>query len=462
MPTCPSLTPSADLRSTLDSRSHARAWCAFGFAWHLHLLSIPLSTEMPMFTPSVLAAQTLVSFPVPRPSMWGFDDMEWTSAATVIRKRPAAAGPLAPANRRSPLPQQVGQKHRTSSSGHVTGGIRVGTDCSGWESILLAMNGMGVKYDHVFSSETSAVAKKVLLANHTPRVMYSDIRTRAVENSPAVDVYHSGFPCQPFSLAGKKKGVTDSCRGLIYKHCLKYIEHKKPKVVILENVKGLTTMHRHVLDEIVSKLQRNKYVVKHRVLNACKHGVPQNRQRLFVIGIRNPVRPWAWPKPLSKPPLKRFLDPKTKTENAQDLTKQFPPRTQRHARRQVKKFYDICADNSIDLRVSNLVVDIDSKKLGMMSGRCPCLTSTRAACGGHWVACRGRRTSIAEMERLMGIGVAPPKGGEAAIVHHPPSITDRQWGSMLGNAIPVPLLQRLLCRILPAAGLSGPLSDLWG
>ena len=116
-----------------------------------------------------------------------------------------------------------------------------------------------------------------------------DIRDVPADEIPECDIVLAGFPCQPFSNAGNRKGVHDS-RGMLYQECLRIVEAKKPSVFLFENVKGLMSSKyvdgRRLVDVIVSDLDTIGYNVTYRVVNASDYGVPQNRQRLIMVGIR--------------------------------------------------------------------------------------------------------------------------------------------------------------------------------
>lgn len=109
---------------------------------------------------------------------------------------------------------------------------------------------------------------------------------------PDGDILTAGFPCQPFSNAGNRKGVHDS-RGMLYKECLRIIKDKMPKVIVFENVKGLLSTKyvdgRNLVDVIIEDLDSMNnigYNVVYKLLNASDYGVPQNRQRVFFVGVR--------------------------------------------------------------------------------------------------------------------------------------------------------------------------------
>jgi len=119
-----------------------------------------------------------------------------------------------------------------------------------------------------------------------------DILTVKENEIPNGDILTAGFPCQPFSNAGNRKGVHDS-RGMLYKECLRIINEKMPKVIVFENVKGLLSTKyidgRNLADVIESDLSEMNnigYNVVHQLVNASDYGVPQNRQRVLFVGIR--------------------------------------------------------------------------------------------------------------------------------------------------------------------------------
>ena len=115
-----------------------------------------------------------------------------------------------------------------------------------------------------------------------------DIRDVPADEIPECDIVLAGFPCQPVSNAGNRKGVHDS-RGMLYKECLRIIEAKRPKVFLFENVKGLLSSKyvdgRFLVDVIAGDLGEMGYQVTYELLNASDYGVPQNRQRLIMVGV---------------------------------------------------------------------------------------------------------------------------------------------------------------------------------
>lgn len=108
-----------------------------------------------------------------------------------------------------------------------------------------------------------------------------------------------GFPCQPFSHAGHKKGFDDT-RGTLFFDVQRIIEAKKPKVVLLENVRGLVSHDGGNTFKRVLEILGEHYVVHHALLNARDFGLPQNRIRIFIVAIRKNVKgaaDWVFPQP---------------------------------------------------------------------------------------------------------------------------------------------------------------------
>ena len=146
-------------------------------------------------------------------------------------------------------------------------------------------------FEKVWANDFDADAQAVYSLN-LGDIDGRDIRIVDEKEIPQGDILTAGFPCQPFSSAGSRKGVYDS-RGMLYKECLRIIKDKMPKVIVFENVRGLLSTKyidgRNLADVIVedlSVMNEVGYNVVHKLLNASDYGVPQNRQRVFFIGVR--------------------------------------------------------------------------------------------------------------------------------------------------------------------------------
>lgn len=152
----------------------------------------------------------------------------------------------------------------------------------------VAMQDLGGKC--VFSSELDKFAKHTYAANFG-EVPFGDITkdTTKALIPEKFDILCGGFPCQAFSIAGKRGGFEDT-RGTLFFHIAEILESRKPKAFFLENVKGLVNHKsggRSTLAIILNALRQIGYVVPTpRIINAKHFGVPQNRERIFIVGFR--------------------------------------------------------------------------------------------------------------------------------------------------------------------------------
>ncbi len=161
-------------------------------------------------------------------------------------------------------------------------------------------------FDIVWANDFDSDAQAVYRLN-IGEIDGRNIMSVGEEDIPDCDILTAGFPCQPFSNAGNRKGVHDS-RGMLYKECLRIIEKKMPKVIVFENVKGLLSTKyidgRKLVDVIVEDLANMNeigYNVDYKLINASDYGVPQNRQRVLFIGIRKDLNiDFVFPKKMDK------------------------------------------------------------------------------------------------------------------------------------------------------------------
>ena len=218
-------------------------------------------------------------------------------------------------------------------------------------------------------------------------------------------------------------------------------------MVLLENVKNLASAHVEVLSMIVTKLESFGYRVWWKVLNALDYGVPQNRERIFIVAVLKEYgnadfADFKWPEPMPRVKITSILDPLTEDERTagSKLNNRKPPATQTVARANLKRGLDeLKSCGVVDPSKVAVVMDIDSSKLHMMYDKSPCLTCSRARSGGYWVSSRGRRFTMAEMLRLQGVEMN---------LQQPDTVTDNQFGQIVGNGIPVPMLSCLLSELL--------------
>lgn len=173
----------------------------------------------------------------------------------------------------------------------------------------IAMQNLGGKC--VYSSEWDAQAQKTYLANYG-EVPFGDITKETTKQyiPDNFDVLCAGFPCQAFSLAGKRRGFEET-RGTLFFDVAEILHRKRPKAFFLENVKGLMIHDKgKTLDTILNVLRNDLdyYVPDPEIVNAMNFGVPQHRERIYIVGFRKDmkVKNFKYPEPTDQ--TKRFID----------------------------------------------------------------------------------------------------------------------------------------------------------
>ncbi len=185
------------------------------------------------------------------------------------------------------------------------GGIRLGFEQA------INDNNMDVKLKCVFTSEIEKYAVETYKANFNESNINGDITTIPSEDIPDHDILLAGFPCQPFSQAGKKLGFNET-RGTLFFEIERILLDKKPKAFLLENVKHLKGHNKgNTFKVILKHLKEAGYNVFYKVITAKDFGVPQNRSRIFLVGFRNQNILYNFPEPLGvKTRVGDILEPK--------------------------------------------------------------------------------------------------------------------------------------------------------
>jgi DNA (cytosine-5)-methyltransferase 1 len=151
----------------------------------------------------------------------------------------------------------------------------------------------GMPSECVFSSEIDPDARRAYEANFG-EVPTGDIGEVRAEDVPDHDILFAGFPCQAFSIIGDRRGF-DDVRGTLFFDIARILKEKRPKAFVLENVKQLRSHDGgRTISTIMRTLAELGYHAEHRILNALDFGVPQKRERVFIVGFREPRR-FDWP-----------------------------------------------------------------------------------------------------------------------------------------------------------------------
>ena len=193
-----------------------------------------------------------------------------------------------------------------------------------------------------------------------------------------------------------------------------------------------------------------------RVLNTADHGIPQNRERVYIIGVQKALLccQAIWPRARPPKPLAGFLDDDVKGAQNREVAFRATAAagTVMKLRQLLKKVRTASESINPRSKLDPYVFDVDGTTPHAMQGRCPCITRARGS-NGFYLPSRGRRMTLRERLRLQGL--------PQAYLRHRQGISDRQLGMMIGNAMSGNILERLLARILPACGLAPEGLDPW-
>lgn len=289
------------------------------------------------------------------------------------------------------------------------GGFRVAMDQSCNENNIIP--------ECVFSSDIDKYCQDSYENNfgHRPA---GDITKIEPKKIPDHDILFAGFPCQPFSIIGQMKGFDDT-RGTLFFHIANIIKVKKPKAFILENVKQLVSHDKgQTLRVIIKTLEDMGYTVKHTVLNALDYGLPQKRERVVIVGHKDPI-PFSYPEPIRPfKPLSQILEKKVdKKYHASEYIK---------ARRKEKH------------KSAYKTAIWHENKAGNICSY-PYSCALRAGASYNYLLVNGeRRLSPREMFRLQGF----PESYK--IIEN-----DTQARKQAGNAVPVNMVKAVILKLLP-------------
>jgi site-specific DNA-cytosine methylase len=173
--------------------------------------------------------------------------------------------------------------------------LRIATDCSGIDSPIIALDLLKIPFQQVFASDIDKYAQEVITNLHSPQILYGNIMTRTsteLSRHKSIDLYVAGPPCQSFShLYHAASGWQDE-RAKVFKQCVKTILQLKPRVWVLENSPNILASKNvkqwHVLR---NSLVSAGYTVFEQIFRTQDYGLPQNRTRLYIIGVRKRLSP---------------------------------------------------------------------------------------------------------------------------------------------------------------------------
>ena len=282
---------------------------------------------------------------------------------------------------------------------------------SGIGGFHIAARNLGL--DVVFACDIDRSAR-LAYAHNFGFAPAGDITAIPSEDIPDHDLLFAGFPCQPFSIIGRRQGFADP-RGTLFFELLRVIREKRPTGIVLENVKQLSTADKgRVLKRIIADLEDLGYAVDWRVLNAIDFGLPQKRERTIIVATLHDFLFFPWP--AHSVPMKPLLDVlETKPE-----PKHYVSDAIREKRRQS--------------HVASEIPAIWHENKGGNVSSHPWSCALRAGASHNYLLVDGeRRLTPRELLRLQGF----PDNFEIVC-------SDAQTRKQTGNAVPVPMVQAVI------------------
>lgn len=303
------------------------------------------------------------------------------------------------------------------------GGFRVGINKAhpDWECV----------YSNEYDKYANSVYKK-----HYERCDDRDIRTVKTEEIPDHDLLVGGFPCQAFSVAGKRRGFEDT-RGTLFFEIARIAKQKQPRLLLLENVKGLLSHDSgNTFKTILRSLDELGYDCQWQVLNSKDFGVPQNRERVFIIGhLRGTSRPEVFP--IGNPNENSFKQDKKLREQISNT---------------LRTNYSNGKSNETYILEKKLKEITKRQQQGMRVYDTSGISTTLAGQAGGWGAKTGlyqlnnfkiRRLTPVECERLQGFPDNWTKYG-----HDNKEISDTQRYKQLGNAVTTTVVTSIVRKLI--------------
>lgn len=289
----------------------------------------------------------------------------------------------------------------------------------------------------VFSCEIEEGARRVYYDNFG-ELPFKDVREIDERKLPDFDILCAGFPCQPFSISGLKKGFSDRKNGDLYFHILRIVNAKKPKVVFLENVKHFA---RHnggeTLKTAIKLLEEAGYVVFYKTLNSKFFGLAQSRERLFMVAFRKDCEAgkyFSFPLP-SKYPI----------VVVEDILDSNPPEHLFYRGDDVKIIKpDILCKVHTPYQIAYVRKGRQGERIYSVKGTSITIShstgGTFPKTGGYWTKEGIRRLSVAECKRLFGF----PENFNLFAVSESKAI------ALLGNSVPINTVEAIGRKILEA------------
>ena len=285
---------------------------------------------------------------------------------------------------------------------------------------------------NVFSSEIDPYAKKMYEENFG-ELPFGDINDIQTSDIPDHDILLAGFPCQPFSIAGKELGFND-IRGTLFFNIFEILKKKKPKAFLLENVKRLKNHDNgRTFQTIKNCLESLGYTIYYQVLNTLDYGLPQKRERIYIVGFKEKID-FSFPSKLGK-----YISLSEILEDKKDI-----PESYFLSERLKKKRFD-------SLKKDPFFPSIWHENIGGNISALPYSCALRASGSYNYLVVNGeRRLTGREMLRLQGFP-------ENFIINVPYS----QVRKIAGNSVSVPVIKLIAKQLITSLKLKNKTKEYY-
>lgn len=299
---------------------------------------------------------------------------------------------------------------------------------AGTGAFSLALQSLGV--ETVFANDMLESSKTAYDANFPEKLTLGNLCDISPNDIPPHDILTGGFPCQPFSVAGKREGFNDPRSNVFWK-IMEIVDVHTPRCIILENVKNLVTHDKgNTFKTVIGELERRGYHVRYKVLNTAKiTGIPQHRERIYIVAFRE------------KDVFDAFsldFEPVEKRQITELLETNVP---QKYYYTDAMKVWELVRDTPMKPNTIYQYRRVYVRE--NKSGECPTLTANMGG-GGHNVPLvidhKGKRKlTPRECFRFQGF----------PDTYTLPSLVDSKLYSLAGNAVSVPVVQLIAERLVP-------------
>jgi DNA (cytosine-5)-methyltransferase 1 len=316
----------------------------------------------------------------------------------------------------------------------MTSKLRLVEFCSGTGAFSYAFEKTN-KVETIFANDFDKNSENIFNHNFSLKLTLKDIHELdTIRDIPEHDIMTAGFPCQPFSIAGKKQGFED-VRSNVFWKLIEIINYHKPRFVILENVKNILTHDKkNTFKTIEDEIKKLKYYYKYKVLNTCNiSNIPHNRERIYIICFK------------FKTDYEKFVFPENISEDEKVELKNFMEKNV------LEKYYYKNSLKIWDKINSEIIKKIDTNTMYQYrryyvrenkKGQCPTLTANMGT-GGHNVPLlrddKGiRKLTPRECFNLQGFP-------DTYIL---PKLSDSSLYKLAGNAISIPVIEKIVDNLL--------------